>query len=204
MKKFKLKNTTTSTTVGIYDTKAEAIKSMDLLIFKTNSENGQTEEEGLSPFDFTLEITEVDIADGINSIDEARKYLKLIPNTGFKVHKKETSRSPLQLQDVETLIREINPHHIKAIAAINQLFTIAEAWNKDDDFTPDFSDQQQDKWYPIFDYNSDAEAFIYNYASFVGSIPRSPFGARLCFKTCTRAEQFGKQFTHLYNEVFTL
>ena len=204
MKKFKLKNTATSTTVGVYSTKAEAIKAMDCLIFKTNYENGQTEEEGLSPFDFTLEITEVDIADGINSIDEARKYLKLIPNTGFKVHKKETSRSPIQLQDAETLIREINPHHLKAISAINQLFTIAEAWNKDDDFTPDFSDPQQDKWYPIFDYNSDAEAFIYNYASFVGSIPRSPFGARLCFKTGTRAEQFGKQFTRLYNEVFTL
>ena len=204
MKKFKLKNTATSTTVGVYSTKAEAIKAMDCLIFKTNSENGQTEEDGLSPFDFTLEITEVDIADGINSIDEARKYLNLIPNTSFKVHKKETSRSPLQLQDVETLIREINPHHIKAIAAINQLFTIAEAWNKDDDFTPDFSDPQQDKWYPIFDYNSDAEAFIYNYASFVGSIPRSPFGARLCFKTGTRAEQLGKKFTNLYNEIFTL
>lgn len=204
MKKFKLKNTATSAIVGVYDTKAEAIKAMDCLIFKTNYENDQTEEEGLSPFDFTLEITEVDIADGINSIDEARKYLKLIPNTGFKVHKKETSRSPLQLQDAETLIREINPHHLKAIAALNQLFTISEAWNKDDDFTPDFSDPQQEKWYPIFDYNSDAEAFIYNYASFVGSIPRSPFGARLCFKTCTRAEQFGKQFTSLYNEVFTL
>lgn len=204
MKKFKLKNTATSTTVGVYSTKAEAIKAMDCLIFKTNSENRQTEEDGLSPFDFTLEITEVDVADVINSIDEARKYLNLIPNTSFKVHKKETSRSPLQLQDVETLIREINPHHLKAIAAINQLFTIAEAWNKDDDFTPDFSDPQQDKWYHIFDYNSDAEAFIYNYASFVGSIPRSPFGTRLCFKTCTSAEQFGKQFTRLYNEVFTL
>lgn len=204
MKKLQLKNTATSNTVGVYSTKSEAIKAMDCLIFKTNYENDQTEEEGLSPFDFTIEIIEVDIADGINSIDEARKYLKLIPNTGFKVHKKETSRSPLQLQDAETLIREINPHHLKAIAALNQLFTIAEAWNKDDDFTPDFSDPQQDKWYPIFDYNSDAEAFIYNYASFVGSIPRSPFGARLCFKTCTRAEQFGKRFANLYNEVFTL
>ncbi len=86
MKKFKLKNTATSTTVGVYSTKAEAIKAMDCLIFKTNSENGQTEEEGLSPFDFTLEITEVDVADVINSIDEARKYLNLIPNTNLKVH----------------------------------------------------------------------------------------------------------------------
>lgn len=204
MKKIQLKNTATSTTVGVYSTKAEAIKAMDCLIFKTNSENDQTEEEGLSPFDFTLETIDVDVAEGIDSIDEARKYLKLIPNTGFKVHKKETSRSPLQLQDVETLIREINPHHLKAIAALNQLFTIAEAWNKADDFTPDFSDPQQDKWYPIFDYNSDDGAFIYNYASFAGSIPRAPFGARLCFKTGMRAEQFGKKFTRLYNEIFML
>lgn len=40
MKKFKLKNTTTSTTVGIYDTKTEAIKAMDYMITDTNSENG--------------------------------------------------------------------------------------------------------------------------------------------------------------------
>lgn len=204
MKKFKLKNTTTSTTVGIYDTKAEAIKSMDFLIFKTNSENDQTEEEGLSPFDFTLEITEVDIADWINSIDEARKYLKLIPNTGFKVHKKETSRSPLQLQDVETLIREINPHHLKAIAAINQLFTIAEAWNKEDDFTPDFSDLEQDKWFPWFVYDKDASGFVYANASSTATGADAAIGSRLCFKSSERAEQFGKQFTSLYNEVFTL
>lgn len=43
MKKLKLQNTATSTTVGIYDTKAEAIKAMDCLIFKTNSENDHTE-----------------------------------------------------------------------------------------------------------------------------------------------------------------
>ena len=201
MKKFKLKNTTTSTTVGIYDTKAEAIKSMDFMIFKTNSENGQTEEEGLSPFDFTLEITEVDIADGINSIDEARKYLKLIPNTGFKVHKKETSRSPLQLQDAETLIREINPHHLKAIAAINQLFTIAEAWNKEDGFVPDFSDCEQDKWFPWFVYDKDAAGFV---CAYTHHTPAYAAGSRLCFKSSERAEQFGKQFTSIYNEIFTL
>ena len=161
MKKIQLKNTATSTTVGVYSTKAEAIKAMDCLIFKTNSENDQTEEEGLSPFDFTLETIDVDVAEGIDSIDEARKYLKLIPNTGFKVHKKETSRSPLQLQDVETLIREINPHHLKAIAALNQLFTIAEAWNKEDGFTPDFSDRNQTKWFPWFVYSDDAAGFVY-------------------------------------------
>lgn len=204
MKKFKLKNTATSTTVGVYSTKAEAIKAMDCLIFKTNSENRQTEEDGLSPFDFTLEITEVDVADVINSIDEARKYLNLIPNTSFNVHKKETSRSPLQLQDVETLIREINPHHLKAIAAINQLFTIAQAWNKEDGFVPDFSNRNQWKYFPWFTYNNDAAGFVYadTYSTATSAIAH--FGSRLCFKSSERAKQFGKRFANLYNEVFTL
>lgn len=204
MKKFQLKNTATSTTVGVYSTKAEAIKAMDCLIFKTNSENDQTEEEGLSPFDFTLETIDVDVAEGIDSIDEARKYLKLIPNTGFKVHKKETSRSPLQLQDVETLIREINPHHLKAIAALNQLFTIAEAWNKEDGFTPDFSDRNQTKWFPWFVYSDDAAGFVYAATYNAAANANAYIGSRLCFKSSARAAQFGKRFTRLYNEIFTL
>ena len=204
MKKFQLKNTATSTTVGVYSTKAEAIKAMDCLIFKTNSENDQTEEEGLSPFDFTLETIDVDVAEGIDSIDEARKYLKLIPNTGFKVHKKETSRSPLQLQDVETLIREINPHHLKAIAALNQLFTIAEAWNKEDGFTPDFSDRNHTKWFPWFVYSDDAAGFVYAATYNAAANANAYIGSRLCFKSSARAAQFGKRFTRLYNEIFTL
>ena len=204
MKKFQLKNTTTSTTVGAYDTKAEAIRAMDYMIAEVNVKNGQTEDEGLTPFDFTLETIDVDVADGINSIDEARKYLKLIPNTGFKVHKKETSRSPLQLQDAETLIREINPHHIKAISALNQLFTIAQAWNKEDGFVPDFSNRNQWKYFPWFTYNNDAAGFVYadTYSTATSAIAH--FGSRLCFKSSERAKQFGKRFTHLYNEVFTL
>lgn len=204
MKKFKLKNTTTSTTVGIYDTKAEAIKAMDYMITDTNSENGQTEEEGLSPFDFTIETIEVDVAETIDTFDAACNYLNLKPGTTFHVTNNVITLDSEDQQCYDILFKYINPHYIKAIAAINQLFTIAEAWNKEDDFTPDFSDPQQDKWYPIFDYNSDAVAFIYSYASYVWSIHSAPFGARLCFKTCTRAEQFGKQFTHLYNEIFTL
>ena len=168
----------------------------------------------LTPFDFKIEEVECkDVNETITDFESARKALGIKPNADFYIvnrkhsekvaHLENAARLAL-LEDVARLVTDINPKHLKALIALNKLFTIAEAWNKDDDFTPDFSDPQQDKWYPIFDYNSDAEAFIYNYASFVGSIPRSPFGARLCFKTGTRAEQFGKQFTHLYNEVFTL
>lgn len=69
MKKFQLKNTATSTIVGVYATKAEAISAMNTLIHDTNSKNNQTKEEGLTPFDFTIETTEVEVADAIGSID---------------------------------------------------------------------------------------------------------------------------------------
>lgn len=204
MKKIQLKKTANSTIVGVYATKAEAISAMDTLIHDTNSKNNQTQEEGLTPFDFTLETVEVDVAEAIDTFDDACNYLNLKPGTTFHVTNNVIALDSEDQQCYDILFKYINPHYVKAIAAINQLFTIAEAWNKEDDFTPDFSDPQQDKWYPIFDYNSDAGAFIYNYASYVWSIPSAPFGARLCFKTGTRAEQFGKRFTHLYNEIFTL
>ncbi len=204
MKKFQLKNTTTSTTVGIYDTKAEAIKAMDCLIFKTNSENDQTEEEGLSPFDFTLETIEVDVAEAIDTFDAACNYLNLKPGTTFHVTNNVITLDSEDQQCYDILFKYINPHHLKAIAALNQLFTIAEAWNKEDDFTPDFSDWEQEKWFPWFVYDKDAAGFVCAYTNYAPADASATIGSRLCFKSSERAEQFGKRFTRLYNEVFTL
>lgn len=202
MKKFQLKNTTTSTTVGLYSTKAEAIKAMDYMIADTNVENGQTEEEGLSPFDFTLETIDVDIAEAIDTFDAACNYLNLKPVTTFHVINSLISLDSEDQQCYEILFKYINSHHLKAIAALNQLFTIAEAWNKDDDFTPDFSDSEQEKWFPWFAYNKNAAGFVCAGTNYTDAF--AGFGYRLCFKSSERAKQFGKQFTHLYNEVFTL
>ena len=204
MKKFKLKNTTTSTIVGVYSTKAEAIKAMDCLIFKTNSENGQTEEEGLSPFDFTLETIDVDIAEAIDTFDAACNYLNLKPGTTFNVTNNVITLDSEDQQCYDILFKYINPHHLKAIAALNQLFTIAEAWNKEDGFVPDFSDCKQDKWFPWFKYDEDAAGFVYALTDHTHAYASAYIGSRLCFKSSERAEQFGKQFTRLYNEVFTL
>ena len=204
MKKFQLKNTTTSTTVGVYSTKEEAIKAMDCLIFKTNSENGQTEEEGLSPFDFTLETIDVDVAEIIDTFDAACNYLNIKPGTTFHVTNNVITLDSEDQQCYDILFKYINPHHLKAIAAINQLFTIAEAWNKEDCFVPDFSNRNQWKYFPWFTYNNDAAGFVYadTYSTATSAIAH--FGSRLCFKSSERAEQFGKRFTRLYNEVFTL
>ncbi len=92
----------------------------------------------------------------------------------------------------------MNPRHFKALAALNKLFTIAEAWNKADDFVPDFSNTNQYKYYPWFVYDRDAAGFVYALAT----LTSAGIGSRLCFKTANRARQFGEMFADLYNEVF--
>ena len=104
--------------------------------------------------------------------------------------------------DVASLVNEINPKHIEALIALNQLFTIAEAWNEADGFAPDFSDWNQAKYYPWFKYDKDAACFVYAYTNATLTNANVNFGSRLYFKTRERATQFGKQFADLYNTVF--
>ena len=96
----------------------------------------------------------------------------------------------------------INLNHLDALLALNKLFTIAEAWNKADGFVPDFSDWEQDKWFPWFKYDKDAEGFVCSATYSAPTVADANVGSRLCFKTSERAAQFGKQFIDLYNKVF--
>lgn len=130
---------------------------------------------------------------------------KLIHASDFKCVECEKcmhSENNLSLKDVGRFLEEINPKHLEALIALNQLFTIAEAWNKADGFVPDFSDIKQKKWFPKFKYDKDAAGFVYLYTDFSCSFTSATFGQRICFKTSERAEQFGKQFAELYNKVF--
>lgn len=97
---------------------------------------------------------------------------------------------------------DINPKHIEALIALNKLFTIAQAWNKEDGFVPDFSDWEQDKWFPWFVYNKDAAGFVCANTTYAPTFAYATVGSRLCFKSSARAAQFGKQFAELYNKVF--
>ena len=130
---------------------------------------------------------------------------KIIHASDFKCVECEKcmhSENNLSLKDVGRFLEEINPKHIEALIALNQLFNIAEAWNKEDGFVPDFSDTEQEKWFPWFSYDKEAEVFV---CANTGSTPANAYasvGSRLCFKTEERAEQFGKQFAELYNKVF--
>ena len=138
--------------------------------------NKEYEGEYLSPFDFVLEEVECnEVNEEITCFESAKRYLNL--------------KGP-------------NEKNIAPLIALDQLFTIAEAWNKADGFVPDFSDWHQEKWFPWFSYDRKAEVFV---CANTGSTPANAYasvGSRLSFKTSERAEQFGKQFSDLYNKVF--
>lgn len=202
MKKYRLTNVTDGATIGTYPTKLEAIEAMNEEIEKTNEENGETEEEGLTPFDFKLETVEVDEARRITTFYDAQEYLGLSHKNDFFVVKRKNSEPPLELRDIDAFVQDINPHDFKVLVALNKLFTLAEAWNKADGFVPDFSDIRQRKYFPWFGYDAETAGFAFESTDYAYAY--MPFGSRLCFKTESRAKEFGEMFAPLYNDVFTI
>lgn len=108
----------------------------------------------------------------------------------------------LGLTEKHFIDRPIYALNLEAIDALDKLFLIAKAWNKEDGFVPDFSDWNQYKWYPWFKYDKDAAGFVYAYSINAPTSASATIVSRLCFKTRERARQFGKQFSELYNKVF--
>lgn len=205
MKKFVLIQNGKEKPVGKYATKAEAADVMEQIIDDNNDDLDSDDENYLTAFDFRLEEVEVEeINEIVLSFDDARAYLNGKPNNDFTVSKKVLSGNCVQLADVARLVQDVNPNHIKALVALNELFTIAEAWNKADNFVPDFSDASQPKYFPWFVYDKGAAGFVCAITYYTAAYTSAYVGSRLCFKTRNRAIQFGKQFVGLYNQVFLL
>lgn len=181
----------------------EAVQTLIDYICDHNEDLDIDDDNYLSPFDFVLEEVEYpEVNETITDFESARKALGGKPNTDFTVAKKILSGNVVQLEDVARLVTDINPKHLKSLIALNKLFTIAEAWNREDGFVPDFSDWNQNKWFPWFKYDKDAAGFVYAATNSTSTNANAPIGSLLCFKTPERAEQFGKQFEDLYNKVF--
>ena len=177
----------------LYDTRNEAIQGVMDYVAKCNEALGMEDSKRISPFDFKVEEVEVDDVDKvITSFGLAVEYLCLNGNDKHSVCGR----------DVAKLLRELNPRHIDALIALNELFTIADAWNKADGFVPDFSDNDQHKYFPWFAYDKDAARFSQNGS--MSSAYASTFCARLCFKTAKRAMQFGLRFAGLFNKFLML
>ena len=89
--------------------------------------------------------------------------------------------------------------HAKAIVSNYKLWVIAEAWNKEDGFTPDYNNGNQRKYYAWFwKYG---EGFRFHYSYYDCSLAGTGGGSRLCFKSKERAKQFGEMFIDLHNDV---
>lgn len=201
MKKFLVTNKRTQEICGKFDSKSEAAEEMQNFIEEHNEDVDSDDEEYLTPFDFTLEEIEIkEVNECITDFEKARKQLGGKPNADFTVSKKILSGNSVKLEDVAQLVNDINPKHVKALIALNKLFTIAQAWNKEDDFTPDFSNRNQTKWFPWFVYSDDAAGFVYASANNTAASAVALIGSRLCFKTSARARQFGEQFIDLWND----
>ena len=199
MKKYIVKYKGGEKIFGEYDSKEKASAKLIEFIIGMNK---ALDVDFFSPFDFFLEEVECEVNEGITDFESAKKDLVGKTNDVFGVAKKRISKSMDPIKYAEILIKELNPKHIEALVALNRLFTIADAWNKEDGFVPDFSDWNQNKWYPWFIYDKDAAGFVDAYANNAPTIANANIGSRLCFKTSERAKQFGKQFAELYNKVF--
>lgn len=202
MKKYKLvcKDSDKIKFENLFDAKVDAIEAMNEEIDNYNDTYNLTEEEGLSPFDFTMDVVEVEEKKEDNGIEkdfeDAREELD-----SFNVTSDEAAK---HFDSLAQLIRNANPRHIKALIALNKLFTIAEKWNKEDGFVPDFSNKGQWKYYPWFKYEVESAGFVSALAGTAASAANANVGSRLCFKSESRAEEFGKKYVDLYNEVFLL
>lgn len=204
MKKYIIKNADGSEQTvmrAIHNSRKEA--GRELMKYLSYRNDNWDVDNYLSPFDFILEEVECgEVNEVITDFDSARKALGIKPNADFYVVKRKHSEKVANLEDTARLVTDINPKHIEALIALNELFTIAEAWNKADEFVPDLSDWEQDKWFPCFVYDKDAAGFVCANAANAPAIANAANGSRLCFKTSERAKQFGKQFDDLYNAVF--
>lgn len=152
-----------------------------------------SDDDYLSPFDFILEEVECkEVNEVITDFESARKALS-----------NESNRKvTIEIKDGTEFVTDINPRHVKALVALNKLFTIAQAWNEADGFVSDFSNWEQDKWFPWFKYDKDVAEFVCADTINAATAASAHLGSRLCFKTPERAAQFGKLFADLYNKVF--
>ncbi len=179
MKKYVVRNKTTNEVLGKFDTKNQASEKLVEYITEKNDDVCSDEDGFLSIFDFDVQEEVQKIA----SYEDAKKYLGL-------------SDEPLMT------ICGVNKHHEKALLALSKLFTIAETWNKEDGFVPDFSNENQYKYFPWFEYNEDAAGFVCAHTHWM--VTCTSVGSRLCFATRERAFDFGKKFESLYNDFLLL
>lgn len=179
---------------------------MELMRFINDYNDGLPEDSDsyLNPFDFMVEEREVpNVNEVITDFRMACTYLSLKPSMDLSVIRKKEGEHALYLGDVTRLVQNINLSNTRALIALNELLTIAQAWNQEDGFgMDDLTNPNVKKYFPIFSYDNYKGYFNFLTTDYTYKLVYSGFGFHLCFKSQLRAEQFGTQFAHLFNEVF--
>ena len=124
----------------------------------------------------------MDIKDKVKSFEDACKVLDITPS----------------VPDV----KGIPEKYQKSLIANYQLMVIAEALNEG--WTPNWSNEQWDKWYPWFDMDASSSAGRFSFYVAVNLFSISRIGSRLCFKSEELADYAGTQFLELYRELFVI
>lgn len=204
MKKYIIKNadgSEQSVMQAVHLSYKDAGETLKEYLFKNKEDLNA--DDYLSPFDFALEEVECkEVNETITDLESARKSLGLRPLKGISEVRTVFAFPDKIPEDILIFLNEFNPHHLNALIALNELFTLAEAWNKEDGFVPDFSDWKQEKYFPWFKYNKDSAGFVFSHMFYATTDQNTNLGSRLCFKSNARAAQFAKQFIDLYNKVF--
>src|SRR6185369_12442616 len=115
----------------------------------------------------------------IKTFEDACKALGIIPE------------NVLPYKDAQT-----DDEHV--LNAYAKLRTIAKALRGD--WQPDYTDWNQYKYYPWFEYKSGVG---FSYGDFVNAYTYSSVGSRLCFPTWEMAKYFGQQFIDIHQIVLT-
>ena len=207
MKKYVIYNREQGRENGLMYSGYDLEEVQEMLLDQINDHNAEMEDDDdkVSLFDYVFAVEEEkDVNEFITDYLTARDFLGGKPNNDYAVSHKVMSNNSLRLEDVTKLVQALNPSHVKALIAMNELFTIAQAWNKADNFVPDFSDRTQDKWFPWFVYDEANAGFVCANTINTPANTSAYIGSRLCFKSSNRACQFGEQFIDLFNQVFLL
>lgn len=114
------------------------------------------------------------ITDRIKTFEDACAELGIVPN--------------LALEAYEVLSSDE--------IAYCKLKIIAEALNEG--WKPDWSNSDEYKYYPWFEYSRSGSGFVYSDTYYANT--HTYIGSRLCFKSREIAKYIGEQFNDLYND----
>jgi hypothetical protein len=89
-----------------------------------------------------------------------------------------------------------------AVQSFTMMIIIAEALNEG--WVPDYSNGNQEKWYPWFEWKQSKAGFGFTRTGTGWASTSTAVGARLVFKTQELAAYAGKQFEDIYNGFITL